>query len=346
MSSLQRIDTPEGPVVRMQELSPEYQEIMVLAGVLQRSGYFKDIRDQAQAVTKILFGRDFGISPTISMSAIHVIEGKPALSSNLMAALIKRSGKYTYRVKSWNDTECVLMFREKVDGKWEDIGESSFTMEDAKRAGVVRDGGGWKKYPKAMLFARALSQGERAHCPDVSICPLYVPEELGAQVNESGEVVSAPEAPRKFDVPRTTEAIPIPGPAMVAAADSGTSVKVAEPQTASVAREEVPSGETALPSREPGEDDEPPTAMDPSEPTIDLPRSRALHREFREALTNKKLQLKSEMFLRNWLKSVGYYDKDQNGTTKTIPMVLFEEVKASAIKYAKAIDFAENNKGK
>ena len=206
------------PNVRMADLSPEYSEIMVLGKVLQASGYFKDVRDQAQAVTKILFGRELGISPINSMSSIHIIEGKPALSSQLLAALIKRSGRYDYRVKVWDDTQCVLTFRQKTDGKWEDVGESSFSMEDAKRARVLRDGSSWSKFPKAMLFARALSQGERTYCPDVSVCALYVPEELGAEVNEHNEVIG--EAPKRNDVARTTEPIPIPrNPVVVAAQD-------------------------------------------------------------------------------------------------------------------------------
>ena len=129
-TELQRINGEE-KMQRMSDLSPEYAEIMVLGNVLYKSGYFKDVRDQAQAVTKILFGRELGFSPIISLGGIHVIEGKPALSSNLMATLIKRSGRYDYRVKSWTHTECVLMFRQ-LNGKWEEVGESSFTMEDAK----------------------------------------------------------------------------------------------------------------------------------------------------------------------------------------------------------------------
>ena len=193
--------------IRMQDLSPEYAEILVIGNVLQKSGYFRDVRDQAQAVTKILFGRELGFSPIIAMSGIHIIEGKPALSSNLMATLIKRSGKYDYRVTLWTDDSCSLMFREKVDGKWEEVGQSIFTMDEAKRAGVVRSGGSWSKFPKAMLFARAISQGLRTYCPDVSAAPIYNPEEMGAEVNEDGDVTKLPKP--AMPVERTTADIPV-----------------------------------------------------------------------------------------------------------------------------------------
>lgn len=326
MSAIQKVETPEGPVVRMQELSPEYQEIMVLGGVLQRSGYFKDVRDQAQAVTKILFGRELGISPINSMSGIHIIEGKPALSSNLLAALIKRSGKYDYRIRMSTDADCKIMFLQKVGDAWEELGLSEFSMEDAKRAGVIRDGGSWKKYPKAMLFARALSQGARMFCPDVSISAIYVPEELGAQVNESGEVASLPESRGPLNVERTTEPIPISSPVKVTAQDE---IPRAEPSPvqASEAREEEP--QPALqppPSREPGSDDE--------DECIDLPRQRALHRAFKDAIMNEPTKKAADSWLRAWLKDQGYVDVFGQGTTKTIPMTLFDEVKANAVKFA------------
>src|SRR6266700_4331304 len=164
------------------------QDIMRLGGVFKASGYFRDVRDEAQAVTKILYGRELGFTPIVAMMGIHIIDGKPALSSNLMATLIRRSGKYDYRVREHDEKRCVIEFKQGA----EVLGKSTFTVEDAQRAGLIKPNSGWTKYPKAMLFARAMSAGVRTHCPDVSACPLYVPEELGATVTEDGEVITLP----------------------------------------------------------------------------------------------------------------------------------------------------------
>jgi hypothetical protein len=52
---------------------------------------------------------------------------------------------------------------------------------------LVKAGSSWEKYPSNMLFARAISSGVRIYCPDVFNGNLvYVPEELGAPVNEDG----------------------------------------------------------------------------------------------------------------------------------------------------------------
>jgi hypothetical protein len=125
------------------------------------------------------------------MTGINIIKGKVTLSANLIAAAVKRSGRYNYRVRKMTDEACEIVF---FEGK-EEIGVSSFTMTDAKAAGL-NSGDNWRKFPRNMLFARAMSNGAKWYCPDLSGGPLYTPDELGAQVDgETGEVIDAP-APR------------------------------------------------------------------------------------------------------------------------------------------------------
>lgn len=164
-----------------------------IAAAFKASGLFPDLKSEAQAYVKVIAGAEMGIGPMASMSGINVIQGKPTLSANLLAALVKRHPSYDYRVVDHSDTTCRIEFRQ--DG--EAIGVSEFTIEDAARAGV---GGGqnWKKYPQAMLFARALTQGVRWYAPDVSAGPAYVPEELEPEAVEA-EVVEEPSEPTPLD---------------------------------------------------------------------------------------------------------------------------------------------------
>jgi len=71
-----------------------FDDIQRIATAMVRSGYFNDSREVAQAITKILAGRELGFGPFASMSGIYIVNGRPALSANLMAAAVKRSGKY------------------------------------------------------------------------------------------------------------------------------------------------------------------------------------------------------------------------------------------------------------
>jgi hypothetical protein len=165
---------------------------MELGNVLARSGYFKDARDASQAVVKVLFGREIGIGPVSAMMGIHIIEGKPAPSANLIAARIKSSGRYDYRVREHTTEACRLEFFERDSkGGRESLGVVEWTMDDAKRAGLTgKAGSPWQKYPRAMLFARAISEGARVHAPELfGGAPVYTPEELGAEVDAEGNAV-------------------------------------------------------------------------------------------------------------------------------------------------------------
>ncbi len=156
----------------------DFGEMQRIAKTFVASGYFKDIKDVAQAVVKMQLGAELGLPPVSALQAIHVIEGKPCMSSSLVAARIKSSGRYRYVAKQWDDMQCVLAFFEKQDGEWLECGEASFTIKDAAKAGVATRAQ-WQKYPKAMLFARAITQGARAYCADVFHgAPVYTEDEL------------------------------------------------------------------------------------------------------------------------------------------------------------------------
>jgi len=172
--------------------TPTLSETMQLGDLLAQSGFFADSRGAAQAVVKVLAGREIGFGPIASMTGIHVISGRVSISANLMAAAIKRSGRYDYRVREMTAQRCEIEFRERNGDKWEIIGSSEFTAQDARAAGTKN----MDKYARNMLFARAMSNGARWYCPDIFGGPVYTPEEMGATVDgETGEVIDAP-APR------------------------------------------------------------------------------------------------------------------------------------------------------
>lgn len=160
------------------------QDLADFGAMLAKSGYFKDARDAVQACVKVQAGLELGLPPVQAMTGIHIVEGKPTLSAALIAALVKRSGRYNYRVTAHDDTKCVIVFFEGS----EKIGESSFSFADAEKAGVTRNPT-WTKYRRNMLWARAMSNGARWYCPDIFGGAVYTPEELGAEVNADGDPV-------------------------------------------------------------------------------------------------------------------------------------------------------------
>lgn len=143
-----------------------YDELLKISNAMVESRFFPDASEPAKAIVKILAGRELGFEPFTSMSGIYIINGKPTLSANLMAAALKRGGKYDYLITKMSDDEVIIDFLQT--GKTAPIGTSSFSMKDAQKAGLLNKKGDiWKQYPRNMLFSRALSNGIRWYCPDI-----------------------------------------------------------------------------------------------------------------------------------------------------------------------------------
>lgn len=178
------------------------------ARLLAVSGFFDAKGDTAQAIaqvaTKILAGRELAFGPFAAVNGIHIIQGRPAVGANLMAAAVKGSGRYDYRVRKLDDAEVAIeFFAVAPDGKRESLGVSTFTAKDAKAAGTKN----MDKFPRNMLFARAMSNGVRWYCPDVfGGNAVYVPEELGAEVDGDGNVIAG--SVRAVEPPASTNILP------------------------------------------------------------------------------------------------------------------------------------------
>lgn len=180
-------------------LTIPWEVVKEQAALMAASGYFSDTHKKEQAVAKILYGQALGIQPAIAMQNINIIKGKPSLSPQLMGALIKDSGKYTYKVLEKTDTVCKIEYFEMIAGVDKgSLGIETFTIDDAKRAGLIREGSGWTKYPKAMLFARAMSAGARTHCCDVFMGSVYAPGEIPDEPRE--EINVTPKEQTDFGI--------------------------------------------------------------------------------------------------------------------------------------------------
>lgn len=205
----------ETAVATVQNVSAHPAPISIdrMALAFAQSGFFKDANDAAKALVKIQFGMEMGIGPAASMSGVHIIEGKPVMGANLMAASLKRGGKYNYRVLAHDDEECIIEFYEA--GK--PVGKSSFSMEDARKARLA-DRPVWKSYGRNMLFSRAISNGIRWYAPDIfGGATVYTPEELETDLPVVEKKEVPPQAPVIDAV--VVEEAPAPAPAPKAKLD-------------------------------------------------------------------------------------------------------------------------------
>jgi len=163
--------------VSEQMVLANWKDTQEIAKAFVASGMFSDVKSQAQAIVKIVAGAELGLPPVYSMQNINLIRNRLTTSANTMAMLVKKSGNYNYRIMEHTDKVCTIDFFEREGDKWVKVGVSSFSIEDAKRAELMKPDSGWMKFPRAMLFSRAISQGARIYCPD-AIGGVYTDEEI------------------------------------------------------------------------------------------------------------------------------------------------------------------------
>jgi 5'-3' exonuclease len=122
----------------------------------------------------ILLGRELGLGAMSSLRGIHCVEGRYALSADMMVALVLRSPECEY-FEPAELTDTKATYRAKKRGRPELV--MSFDISEAERAGLVKDKSGWKKWPLDMCAARCAARLARKLFPKECL-GLYVPEEL------------------------------------------------------------------------------------------------------------------------------------------------------------------------
>ncbi|MFI1562141.1 hypothetical protein ACH4ZX_03605 [Streptomyces sp. NPDC020490] len=147
-------------------------------------------RQPANVLYAMEYGRTLGITPLAAITGIHVIEGKPSASAALISGLVRQAGhKLRVRVENGpGGPRAIATIHRADDPEFEFRAE--WDMDRARGAGLVNKDV-WRKYPQAMLKARAITEVARDACEEVLFGLHYTPEELDANVSEDGVPVDA-----------------------------------------------------------------------------------------------------------------------------------------------------------
>lgn len=186
----------------------EWSIMKETAGMLVKTGFLPQaIKSPEQALAIMLKGRELQIPPMQAFAQIAVIQGKPAIGAELMLSLIYRKYPDAPIDIVRRDAEgCVI--KASRPGRKQQT-EFKFTLEDAKRADLMGKDN-WRKYPDKMCFWRAVSDMARSLYADCLMGCSHTPEELGAEVNEEGEVVTTPVEPPRAIAAEVVEGVEIP----------------------------------------------------------------------------------------------------------------------------------------
>lgn len=151
----------------MRQGVPSEHEMMVFHTMAEQavsSKMYKGIGEKSGVMMIMLAARELGIPPMSALNGgLNIIQGKVEISARMMNALIRKSGHHIV-TKELTDSHCILMGKRCDTGETQ---ETSFSLVDAQKAGLVKQGGGWTKFPKDMCYARALSRLARQLFSDV-----------------------------------------------------------------------------------------------------------------------------------------------------------------------------------
>lgn len=143
--------------------------------------------DPGGVLIAVNLGQQMGLSPAESMYRIHVIEGKPSASAELIASNVRRAG-HKIRIHATNESATVRITRADEPDYPSEV---TWTIEDAKRAELTGKDN-WRKYPRSMLRARAISECAREACPEALYGVTYVEGEVVESVTH--DVITATAA--------------------------------------------------------------------------------------------------------------------------------------------------------
>jgi len=156
-----------------------YDDVWRIASAICKAGMApKGLDTVEKASIAIMQGMEVGMKPLQALQRIAVVNGRPTIWGDGAIGLVRGSGLCDY-------------VKERIEGKGDDRvaiceakrrGESdpiirSFSVNDAKKAGLWNKGGPWTQYPERMLQMRARAFALRDLFADV-LGGMYLPEEI------------------------------------------------------------------------------------------------------------------------------------------------------------------------
>lgn len=198
----------------------------------------------ANILLAIMFGAEIDLSPAQALQNIMVVNGRPCLWGDAVMGKVEASGLQEW----WKDE-----YDPKLDGgthkfitkrKGRDPMTRTFSMADAKLAGLDKKPGPWQQYTRRMLFHRARSWALRDTYPDVLKGIHYYEEERDVIALEkaSDGRESYYAMPQRTAAPAATQPAGEQAPQQAAGANGGgVATAQSEPGTQTAAVEQASS---------------------------------------------------------------------------------------------------------
>ncbi len=155
--------------------------------LMETSHYKKMGADGIFAI--VSYAKILGMNPLEALNgALYYVNGKVGMSAERMCLLIRQAGHSLVKSPKSTDTNVILIGKRKDTGnEW----TTSFSIEEAKKAGLVRSGNSWEKYPSDMCYNRAVTRMFRQMTPELAKGAGYDKEELES-IKHENELIEEP----------------------------------------------------------------------------------------------------------------------------------------------------------
>lgn len=171
-------------ITRHHELTPAIWEMIksVAPAVHQSRMFAVASAEQAQMI--MIKGYELGLPLTAAFEFIHIIQNRPTLSPRGALALIQQSNLLAEITIEDKQDACTVMMR-RINGF---SYTCTFTLDDAKKAGLIKPDSAWTSYQANMLRWRALGFTADVVFADV-LAGMKRADEFGAMIDAAGDVV-------------------------------------------------------------------------------------------------------------------------------------------------------------
>jgi hypothetical protein len=168
----------------------------------------------ASAALRFYYAEALGLPP-MAAAELNVIDGKLVVSALLLRALAEERGYRVERDPSSDATSCTaVLYRESGRGNRGEIGRATFTIEQAKQAGLAGKTN-WRTYPDRMLWARASTNVIRDYAPAVAV-GIVTDEEMADRVDDPNVIEGVADEAPDVDWPMADQADPYDAERMAA----------------------------------------------------------------------------------------------------------------------------------
>lgn len=119
----------------------------------------------AKVFAVMAYGLEVGVPPMAALRNIYIVNGKPQPSAELMAGIAMAGEKgISFEIVELTDTKCTMRIKRpslNVEAEY------TYTIEDAKKANLIKPGQPWALYPRDMMRHACMKRLCRAYAPDL-----------------------------------------------------------------------------------------------------------------------------------------------------------------------------------